>query len=236
MTFGITTRAAFGGKMKDQKAFVCAIEEGIDLAGGFTVADVFPSFEFIDSISGVKSKIKEIHDRVDRLFDAIIDEHKSRRATRKTNEREEDDDHKDFLDDDHKGFLDDDHKDFLDVLWNLQNNGDHDFTFSNDNIKAVIVVRRFHCWGDTSSTTVEWAMSELLKNPRAMEKAQAEVRNVFRMKGTVDEEGLHELNYLKAAIKESMRLHPAAPLLLPRECRKSCEIFGYEIPVKTKVW
>ncbi|XP_031265029.1 cytochrome P450 71D11-like [Pistacia vera] len=49
MTFGITTRAAFGGKMKDQEAFLCAIQEGIDLAGGFTAADVFPSFEFIDS-------------------------------------------------------------------------------------------------------------------------------------------------------------------------------------------
>ncbi|XP_031257118.1 premnaspirodiene oxygenase-like [Pistacia vera] len=123
MTFGITTRAAFGGKMKDQEAFLCAIEEGIDLAGGFTAANVFPSFEFIDSISGVKSKIKEIHDIVDRLFDAIINKHKSRRAIKKTNDREEDDDHKDFLD----------------VLLNLQNNGDHEFTLSNDNIKAVIM-------------------------------------------------------------------------------------------------
>ncbi|XP_031273418.1 cytochrome P450 71D11-like [Pistacia vera] len=129
MTFGITTRAAFGGKMKDQEAFLCAIEEGIDLAGGFTAANVFPSFEFIDSISGVKSKIKEIHDIVDRLFDAIINEHKSRRATRKTNDRE----------------VDDDHKDFLNVLLNLQNNGDHEFTLSNDNIKAVIMID-FNTW------------------------------------------------------------------------------------------
>jgi cytochrome P450 len=28
---------------------------------------------------------------------------------------------------------------------------------------------------ETSATTIEWAMSKLLRNPRAIEKAQAEV-------------------------------------------------------------
>ncbi|CAK9152324.1 unnamed protein product [Ilex paraguariensis] len=32
-------------------------------------------------------------------------------------------------------------------------------------------------WGiETLSTTIEWIMSEMMRNPRAMEKAQAEVR------------------------------------------------------------
>ena len=48
---------------------------------------------------------------------------------------------------------------------------------------------------DTSFTTLEWAMSELLKNPRVMQKAQAEVRQVFNRKGNVDVDGLHELEY-----------------------------------------
>lgn len=77
---------------------------------------------------------------------------------------------------------------------------------------------------EISSTAVKWAISEMMKNPRVMDKAQTEVTQIFGAKGCVDEMGIHELKYLKSVVKETLRLHPSAPLLLPRECREGCEI------------
>ena len=79
-------------------------------------------------------------------------------------------------------------------------------------------------------------MAEMIKNPRVMKRALDEVREVFSKKGSsVDETGLSEMTYLKLVVKETLRLHPPAPLLIPRECSENCKINGYEIPVKTKV-
>ncbi|RVW96502.1 Cytochrome P450 71D10 [Vitis vinifera] len=62
--------------------------------------------------------------------------------------------------------------------------------------------------GATVSTAVEWAMSEMMKNPRVMEKAQAEVRRVFDGKGDVDETGIDELKFLKAVpVKTRMTIN-----------------------------
>ncbi|KAK2981151.1 hypothetical protein RJ640_013473 [Escallonia rubra] len=86
---------------------------------------------------------------------------------------------------------------------------------------------------DTSATTVEWAMAEMLRNPAVLEKAQAEVRRVLKGKKNISEEDIHELHYLKLIVKETLRLHPPGALM-PRESTEECEINGYNIPAKTK--
>ena len=89
---------------------------------------------------------------------------------------------------------------------------------------------------DAGTATVIWAMTALMKNPRVMKKAQEEVRNTFGKKGFIGEDDVEKLPYLKAVVKETMRLLPAAPLLLPRETLQKCSIDGYEIPPKTLVF
>lgn len=78
-------------------------------------------------------------------------------------------------------------------------------------------------------------MSELMKNPVAMKQAQEEVRRVVGGKGTVTEDHVSEMSYLKQAVRETLRLHPPLPLLLPRECQEAMEVMGYWIPAKTRV-
>jgi cytochrome P450 len=78
-------------------------------------------------------------------------------------------------------------------------------------------------------------MAEMIKDPRVLKKAQAEVREGFDRRGRVDETAIDEFKYLKAIMKESLRLHPTVPLLVPRESGQVCEINGYHIPVKSRV-
>lgn len=92
----------------------------------------------------------------------------------------------------------------------------------------------FYAGTDSSAKALEWIMSELLRNPRILRKAQAEVRQVLNNGKKINEEEIQELKYLPLIIKESLRLHPATPLFT-RESRETCEIDGHQIPEKARV-
>ena len=91
----------------------------------------------------------------------------------------------------------------------------------------------------TSASAMEWGMSELMRNPVVMKKMQGQIREAFRGKAVVTEADLQQqagnLRYLKLVIKEALRLHPPAPLLVPRESIEACELDGYTIPAKSRV-
>jgi cytochrome P450 len=81
-------------------------------------------------------------------------------------------------------------------------------------------------------------MTELIRSPAAMAKVQAEVREAFKGKTTLTEDDIAgaELSYFRMVIKETMRLHPPLPLLLPRQARETCQVMGYDIPKGTTVF
>ncbi|RDX82184.1 Cytochrome P450 71D10, partial [Mucuna pruriens] len=229
LTYGITARAALGEKCMCQHELISIIEEAMHLAGGLVVADLYPSFTWLQMFSVVKAKSKKMFRKIDEILDNIIKDHKNRRSSSHLCEANQ--------------------KDLVDVLLGFQQpNKDIclEHPVADDNVKAVILVLSsmvvfpsitdvISAGSETSSAVVEWAMSEMVKNPKVMEKAQAEVRKVYNSKGHVDETDLDQLTYLKCVIKETMRLHPPTPLLLPRESKERCEINGYDIPAGTRV-
>jgi cytochrome P450 len=103
-------------------------------------------------------------------------------------------------------------------------------------IIALLLQDMFAAGTDTNFITLDWAMTELIMNPHVMEKAQAEVRSVVGDRRVVQESDLPRLNYMKAVIKEILRLHPAAPVLVPREALEDVIIDGYNIPAKTRIY
>ncbi|XP_030469335.2 geraniol 8-hydroxylase-like [Syzygium oleosum] len=89
---------------------------------------------------------------------------------------------------------------------------------------------------DTTSSTLEWAMAELLHSPEKLSRAQAELDQVIGKGNLVDELDVTRLPYLQAIVKETFRLHPPAPLLLPRKSAADLEISGLTIPKGAQVF
>ncbi|CAI0552358.1 unnamed protein product [Linum tenue] len=194
LTYGVTSRTAFGEVCKDREAYIPVAADIMVTTGGFMLADFFPSWKLLQWVSGLKARMERLHRAQDNLLRKIIHDHRMRKC--------------EDGDDRNVGA-----EDLVDGLLKLQRNvvDQQGFTLTDKNIKGVIG-DMFIAGSDTSSATVEWAMSELIKNPTIMKKAQEE----------------------KLVIKETLRLHIPAPILI-RECIEECEVGGHLIPIGTRV-
>ncbi|KAJ6672321.1 CYTOCHROME P450 FAMILY 71 PROTEIN [Salix viminalis] len=200
-----------GGGEYDRHGFQKMLDDYQALLGGFSLGDYFPSMEFVHSLTGMKSKLRYTFRRFDQFFDEVITEHRNSKG--KQEEK----------------------KDLVDILLDIQKDGSSEIPLTMDNIKAVIL-DMFAAGTDTTFIILDWAMTELIMNPNAMEKAQDEVRGVVGDRKVVQESDLPRLNYMKAVIKEIFRLHPPSPVLLPRESLEDVIIDGYNIPAKTRIY
>ncbi|CAH9069860.1 unnamed protein product [Cuscuta europaea] len=221
----MTCRAAFG-RMKlssrDQEELIAKVTEVLTFAGGFHVADLFPSRKWIPYVCGSRSRLLTLHRGLDKIYESMIKEHEEKTCRsngggdRGTAPNEEE-------------------EDIVDVLLRVGQVGEHRLT--RDNIKAVIN-DLFSAGSETTATSATWAMSELIRNRRVMDKAQEEVRKTINGGKTAvtsfDDDEVEKLTYLKLVIRETLRLHPPIPLLLPRESSEETVIGGFTIPPKTR--
>ncbi|KAF8037417.1 hypothetical protein BT93_B0348 [Corymbia citriodora subsp. variegata] len=197
-----------GGDAKADE-FKSMVVEVMVLAGVFNIGDFVPALEWLD-LQGVAAKMKRLHKRFDAFLTAIVEEHKAS-----------------------MGKAGNKHNDLLSTLISLQDVADEEGGKLTDTEIKALLLNMFTAGTDTSSSTTEWAIAELIRHPKILARVQQEIDAVVGRDRLVTELDLPHLPYLQAVIKETFRLHPSTPLSLPRIAAESCEINGYHIPKGT---
>ncbi|XP_058752191.1 cytochrome P450 71A1-like [Vicia villosa] len=209
----IICRIAFGKSYEDEgherSRFHGLLHEFQALLAEFFVADYIPYMGWIDKVRGLHGRVDRNFKEFDEFYQEIIDEHLAPNREQIKDE-----------------------EDIVDVLLKLkkQNLSSIDLTF--DHIKGVLVDMLVAATDTTSATSV-WILTALIKNQRVMNKLQEEIRNIGGKKDFLDENDIQNFPFLRAVIKETLRLYLPAPLLVPRESNENCIISGYNIPAKT---
>ncbi|KAK1399214.1 Psoralen synthase [Heracleum sosnowskyi] len=180
------------------------------LAYTYSIGDFIPLLGWVDWLSGSKARVEKTAKEVDAFLEGALRDHIKTMAS-------------------NKGSANDD---FLSILLEIRE-ADAGSTLDEECIKAIV-------WDmilggtETTSTTLEWIVAAIIKNPDVMFKLQKEVREIGKGKSKIEEGDLVKMNYLKAVMKESMRLYITA-FLLPREAKQDVKLMGYDISSGTQV-
>lgn len=222
LTNNIVSRVAIGKRYSEDEGgskFKDLFEEHTKLMAVFNVRDYIPWLGWINNFNGLEARVRKVAKDFDEYLEKIVEEGQRSLEKRESNTNGGDENKQQNL---------------LDVLLEIQRTNAMGFAIGRDSIKALIM-DIFVGGTDTTSSLLEWAISELLRNKSAMQKLQKEVRQFLGLKSRITEDDLENLHYLKAVIKETLRLHPTVPLLIPHESSRAVKMMGYDIAAGTQV-
>ncbi|KAI3730485.1 hypothetical protein L1987_61655 [Smallanthus sonchifolius] len=215
---GMVCRMLFGKKNDERFVFKTVINKSMEATGTFNLANYVPMLAPFD-LQGLTKRFKSLSKELDEMFETLIDEHEKRNQTSKSLNR--------------------DQMDFIDILLSLKQeySNTHDelsYTIDISNMKAILLDMVAGAI-DTAKTSIEWILSVLIKHPRVMKELQKELKTMVGDKPMVEETDLTKLRYLHMVVKETFRLYPVAPFLVPHQSMEDIVINGYNIPKKTRV-
>ncbi|XP_010531548.1 PREDICTED: cytochrome P450 93A3-like [Tarenaya hassleriana] len=186
------------------------ISEMTEIVGIPDISDFFPVLGRFD-LQGLVKRMRKPAQQLDRLFDRVINQ---RLRVDKRNQG--------------------DGQDFLQFLLKVREE-DQSTPLTMDHVKAVLTDMVLGGI-DTSSNTIQYAMAELINRPEVKKRAQQELDEVVGKDNVVEEPHITKLRYLSAVMKETLRVHPIFPLLIPHRSSQSAVVSGYTIPKDTKVF
>ncbi|XP_019182828.1 PREDICTED: geraniol 8-hydroxylase-like [Ipomoea nil] len=210
----VITGMMWGGTVKGKEREILGSEfreivaEMTELLGLPNVSDFYPGLAKFD-LQGMQGKMKKVAGKLDKIFQGVIDQRL------KMDEKES--------------------KDFLQVLLQLKDEGDEKTPFTITHLKSLLMDMVVG-GTDTTSNAIEFAMAEIMNKPEVMNKLQEEVDAVVGKDNTVEESHIHQLPYLYAVMKETLRLHPTLPLLVPHCPTQTCLVGGYTVPKGSRVF
>ncbi|CAI0424635.1 unnamed protein product [Linum tenue] len=202
------------GRGEEGEEFKELMREVFELSATSNPVDFLPVLKWVD-FSGLEKRMWRAHQRMDRFFQSLIDEHRS-----KMQEEEEDG-------------VGSSRKTMIDTMLILQ--GSEPETYSDDIIKGH-VMSLILAGTDTTAATIEWGMSLLLNHPEILDKARAEIDNAVGNSRLVQESDCIDLPYLQCIIKETFRLYPVGPLLIPHQSSEDCTVGGYFVSKETMLF
>ncbi|KAG2536957.1 geraniol 8-hydroxylase-like [Panicum virgatum] len=189
----------------ESKEFQEVVTEIMEAAGRPNLSDIYPAFAAAD-LQGCRRRVAKLFARLHRMFDVEIDQ---RRHARKAGQPRK--------------------NDFLDLLLDSEMGDNGTAGLDRDTLRSMLA-DLFAAGSDTSSSTVEWAMTELLQNPVSMSKVCDELARVIGSRKNIEESQIGQLPYLQAVVKETFRLHPPVPFLIPRQGEVATKVIDYTIP------
>uniref|UniRef100_A0ACD5TGK0 Uncharacterized protein n=1 Tax=Avena sativa TaxID=4498 RepID=A0ACD5TGK0_AVESA len=197
-------------KEGQSKLFQNLLNDTSQLLGGFNLEEYFPALARVGVLKrAVCAKAERVRNRWADLLDKVIDDRVSKDKSTF--------DHKDA--------------DFVDILLSIQ----QEYGLTREHMKALLT-DVFVGTIETSSNALEFTLAALMRRPHLMRKLQDEVRSVVpRGQEIVTGDDINKMIYLRAVIKESLRLHPVAPFLAPHLAMADCSIDGYMVPAGTRV-
>nr|XP_027119443.1 cytochrome P450 71A2-like [Coffea arabica] len=221
LTNDIICRVALGRKYSEEENGRKSMENlkvfG-ELLGIFDVGNYIPSLAWVNRFNGLDSKVKKTVKQIDGFLEGVIEEHMNKRKGKAESH----------------STAEARCQDFVDILIEINEEKTMGFALERDAMKAIIL-DVFGAGSDTTHSVMDWGMSELLKNPKVLHKLQAEVRDVTQGKPEITRADMEKMHYLKAVIKETMRLHTPVPLLGPKESNQDVKVMGYDVPKSTQV-